>query len=1442
MRDLFHIFKTYIYCKSFLFLNKPILINTDYFQVQSVDKVNHSTTIIDKANTKFVLPFKIEENTRSIELQKILNKENVWEFSLLIDPKNCYVLNNKYEFKIIELFSKHEGDSERWVLKVMDKFDSIFYIYTRKKDFINLKGGDMVTCKVKKIYPHKIFFNYQRNEVPYFKNDGTYKFETVNSYPTKNRNDLAILIIKYRDLFFEITIPIWQHYNLKSYPFVNCEVSENGEKISQIYNELQHPFFVIGKIYSFQILEHPENKKNFLLVLGEDNCEYSVIRPFIISINSLEKGDVVKLVFKGLTKDYGSLITKFFVPFEYIIRDFRALKRITFDAFRKELKDEESKDSSETEFLKKLYDDYDNFENLWVISFCEVLRDKIKITLLGRDFEEALIFIDVLIKVEEWILNSGFLTTFKSETRSKTTKVASQEIVNLRRESKALELLLDHNEKEFLNEFITSLKSKATNEGIVENTFVLFFLIKHQFIESPILNENQLLEFIQLIGKNGIFEQQISLFELVNYEIDKIRVLFEKKLFHHVFINSEKKNLYYTQNSKLFLYIKFTFYALLIQLAFKVSKNFKPLLLRFLRLKGLFIADKNEQKKIFSKALNSLTVNEEDFLKFIPCLPDWSYSDEDILNWEINVPPSKPLRNISSLQSSMDTKTAVSTRVIGNSDIGYELSYKEDTVFLPFHSSYRKFKKGEIVNCFISNINHSFNQVLARTVIDKTKIPDNQQFVLGNNIKGIIKSIESFGAFVFLGKHEGLIPKREVSVNFVHNIEDVLNIGDSVQAEIISLESEGDILKIGLSRRRVIESVNKTIRLNRQVYSGYITSISETFGIFLELDNGTNGLVRRDEISWNGYTDISTTYNVGDKISFFFLHSVGVNNYFSLKRITNDPFVYKFDISKPFRARITGLLTMDKWLEIFEFNFKIVADDIMKVCYCPFCYGKSPYRDSSVVNLTSVRTLQKLNTNKYWSCTNCKFHHQEEIEFFIPSIHVQARWPIRDINQKEYNKLLRRIGKSDEIDLVIKKVIISKGQLTVNPIFSTIRKGILESELRFLGKNICFEIANNYEAIGFLEENLNKKIENLEWAKSYYGASKSAKSYYFSIYISYIKILNSIIIDGNFQNIETYLVNIRSVISNVELVSNFIENFPLIETIITLLKILMQFGSNNEEALSFLLKTSLDDTLGHDYIKELASNILSYNLQLEKSNPLILESLKSSILFILENSLNNFDKYEFDNTSIEQKVFIKKLIEKGEKPNVEFKASLQVPVLNKETKKLIREKKDLLAKVSDSTQNLELKEEIIRLEKINITDKLILEKVNFNVIKTIAAFANTSGGYLLIGVDEDPDGLPIITGLTPDYTKFKNQDDLRLRIDQLIDKYFGNSFNTVLIKSIDFLNIDGKEIMVININKSLQPIFLNQQSEKKFYIRRQASSIELSVYEMYQYINNYSKN
>ena len=114
------------------------------------------------------------------------------------------------------------------------------------------------------------------------------------------------------------------------------------------------------------------------------------------------------------------------------------------------------------------------------------------------------------------------------------------------------------------------------------------------------------------------------------------------------------------------------------------------------------------------------------------------------------------------------------------------------------------------------------------------------------------------------------------------------------------------------------------------------------------------------------------------------------------------------------------------------------------------------------------------------------------------------------------------------------------------------------------------------------------------------------------------------------------------------------------------------------------------------------------------------------------------------------------------------------------------------------------------------------------VLKTLAAFLNTNGGTLLIGVADD--GAPV--GIEAD--GFSSEDDMSLHLVNIVNSRM--SPQAMARTHVSFDDYEDVRVMRINCQRSMAPVYVRENSNESFFIRTGPSSRELTISEAQDYI------
>jgi small subunit ribosomal protein S1 len=142
----------------------------------------------------------------------------------------------------------------------------------------------------------------------------------------------------------------------------------------------------------------------------------------------------------------------------------------------------------------------------------------------------------------------------------------------------------------------------------------------------------------------------------------------------------------------------------------------------------------------------------------------------------------------------------------------------------------------------------------------------------GSIVKGVVKNITDYGAFVDLGGIDGLLHITDLAWRRVRHPSEVLAVGDEVQAKILKFDQEKNRVSLGLKQLGedpwvgISRRYPPTTRL-----FGKVTNLTD-YGAFVEIEQGIEGLVHVSEMDWtNKNVHPSKVVQLGDEVEVMIL-------------------------------------------------------------------------------------------------------------------------------------------------------------------------------------------------------------------------------------------------------------------------------------------------------------------------------------------------------------------------------------------------------------------------------------------------------------------------------------------------------------------------------------------------------------------------------------------
>jgi small subunit ribosomal protein S1 len=169
------------------------------------------------------------------------------------------------------------------------------------------------------------------------------------------------------------------------------------------------------------------------------------------------------------------------------------------------------------------------------------------------------------------------------------------------------------------------------------------------------------------------------------------------------------------------------------------------------------------------------------------------------------------------------------------------------------------------------------NVVVSRRAVVETEMSAERDALLANLeegqiVKGVIKNITDYGAFVDLGGVDGLLHITDLAWKRVKHPSEVVNVGDEIEARVLRYDRERNRVSLGLKQlgedpwadlpRRYPEGTR---------LFGTVTNLTE-YGAFVEIEEGVEGLVHVSEMDWtNKNIHPNKVVQVGDEVEVMIL-------------------------------------------------------------------------------------------------------------------------------------------------------------------------------------------------------------------------------------------------------------------------------------------------------------------------------------------------------------------------------------------------------------------------------------------------------------------------------------------------------------------------------------------------------------------------------------------
>ena len=142
----------------------------------------------------------------------------------------------------------------------------------------------------------------------------------------------------------------------------------------------------------------------------------------------------------------------------------------------------------------------------------------------------------------------------------------------------------------------------------------------------------------------------------------------------------------------------------------------------------------------------------------------------------------------------------------------------------------------------------------------------------GHEIKGIVKNLTDYGAFVDLGGVDGLLHITDMAWKRVKHPSEIVNVGDEINVKVLKFDKEKQHVSLGMKQmgndpwQEIASRYPEGTKIN-----GQVTNLTD-YGCFVEIEDGVEGLVHVSEMDWtNKNIHPSKVVNLGDTVDVMVL-------------------------------------------------------------------------------------------------------------------------------------------------------------------------------------------------------------------------------------------------------------------------------------------------------------------------------------------------------------------------------------------------------------------------------------------------------------------------------------------------------------------------------------------------------------------------------------------
>ena len=236
------------------------------------------------------------------------------------------------------------------------------------------------------------------------------------------------------------------------------------------------------------------------------------------------------------------------------------------------------------------------------------------------------------------------------------------------------------------------------------------------------------------------------------------------------------------------------------------------------------------------------------------------------------------------LEEALEKNETITGRISGKVKGGFTVDIKDVRAFLPGSLVDVRpvrdpaYLEGKELEFKLIKLDRKRNNVVVsrRAVVESEHSEEREalmdKLVEGAILKGVVKNLTDYGAFVDLGGIDGLLHITDMAWKRVRHPSEVVNVGDELDVRVLKFDRERNRVSLGLKQlgEDPWENIARRYPANSRVF-GKVSNVTD-YGAFVEIEPGVEGLVHVSEMDWtNKNVNPSKVVQVGDEVEVMVL-------------------------------------------------------------------------------------------------------------------------------------------------------------------------------------------------------------------------------------------------------------------------------------------------------------------------------------------------------------------------------------------------------------------------------------------------------------------------------------------------------------------------------------------------------------------------------------------